>query len=144
MCTWFSASWCFRYNGKCLFSCICNPRITISPTSLFSANFNWNRVKNHPKPWTCPLMVVYFCTHLIGVCLWRECVHVCARVRSIVHANNLITVPDMSALLYSVANTRDWLRITATIITALLCVALPRSVTPVSYTHLTLPTRRWV
>ena len=26
-----------------------------SPTSLFSANFNRNRVKNHPKPWTCPL-----------------------------------------------------------------------------------------
>ena len=35
------------------------------------------------------LRVVYFCTHLTGVCLWRECVRVCARVRSIVHANNL-------------------------------------------------------
>ena len=30
-------------------------QITISSTSLFSANFNGNRVKNHPKPWTCPL-----------------------------------------------------------------------------------------
>ena len=39
-----------------LFSCIYNLQITISPTSLFSANFNGNRVKNHPKPWTCPLM----------------------------------------------------------------------------------------
>ena len=32
-----------------------NAQITISPTSLFSANFNGNCVKNHPKPWTCPL-----------------------------------------------------------------------------------------
>ena len=56
MCTWFSASWRrFRYDRKCLFLCIYNPQITISPTSLFSANFNGNRVKNHPKPWTCPL-----------------------------------------------------------------------------------------
>ena len=56
MCTWFSASWRrFRYDRKCLFSCIYNPQITISPTSLFSANFNGNHVKNHPKPWTCPL-----------------------------------------------------------------------------------------
>ena len=56
MCTWFSASWqLFQYNRKCLFLCIYNPQITISPTSLFSANFNRNRVKNHPKPWTCPL-----------------------------------------------------------------------------------------
>ena len=37
---------------------------------------------------------------------------------------------------YSVTNTRDWLCITATIITALLCVALPRSVIlTVLYTH---------
>ena len=56
MCTWFSASWRrFRHDRKCLFSCIYNPQITISPTSLFSANFNGNRVKNHPQPWTCPL-----------------------------------------------------------------------------------------
>ena len=56
MCTWFSASWrCFRYDRKCLFSCIYNPQITISSPSLFSANFNGNHVKNHPKPWTCPL-----------------------------------------------------------------------------------------
>ena len=56
MCIWFSASWRrFRYYRKCLFSCIYNPQITIWPTSLFSANFNGNRVKNHPKPWTCPL-----------------------------------------------------------------------------------------
>ena len=55
-CTWFSASWRrFRYDRKCPFSCIYSPQITISPTSLFSANFNGNRVKNHPKPWTCPL-----------------------------------------------------------------------------------------
>ena len=67
-CTWFSASWRrFRYDRKCLFSCIYNPQITVSPTSLFayiivsptslfSANFNGNRVKNHPQPWTCPLI----------------------------------------------------------------------------------------
>ena len=56
MCTWFSAAGrCFRYDRKCLFSCIYNPQITISPTSLFSMNFNENHIKNHPKPWTCPL-----------------------------------------------------------------------------------------
>ena len=56
MWTWFSPSWRrFRYDRKCLFSCIYNPQITISSTPLFSANFNGNRVKNHPKPWTCPL-----------------------------------------------------------------------------------------
>ena len=56
MCKWFSASWQrFRYDRKCLFSCIYNLQITISPTLLFSANFNRNHVKNHPKPWTCPL-----------------------------------------------------------------------------------------
>ena len=43
------------YDRKCLFSCIYNPQITISPTSLFSANFNGDRVKNHPRPRTCPL-----------------------------------------------------------------------------------------
>ena len=59
MCTWFSASWRrFRYDRKCLFSCIYNPQITISPTLLFSVNFNGNRVKNYPKPWTCPLSTV--------------------------------------------------------------------------------------
>ena len=30
------------------FVCIYNPQITVSPTSLFSASFNRNRVKNHP------------------------------------------------------------------------------------------------
>ena len=61
MCTWFSVSWRrFRYDKKCLFSCIYNSQITISPTSLFSANFNGNRVKNHPKPWTCPLKELSF------------------------------------------------------------------------------------
>ena len=50
------ASWrCFRYNRKCLYLCIYNPQITVSPTSSFSASFNGNRVKNHPIPWTCPL-----------------------------------------------------------------------------------------
>ena len=35
MCTWFSASWRhFRYDRKCTFSCIYNPQITISLTSL--------------------------------------------------------------------------------------------------------------
>ena len=57
MCT-FSASWRrFWYNRKCLFSCIYNNQITISPTLLFSANFNGNCVRNHPKPWTCPSIV---------------------------------------------------------------------------------------
>ena len=52
----FASCWqCFRYDRKCLFLCIYNHQTTISPTSLFSANFNRNRVKNHPKPWTCPL-----------------------------------------------------------------------------------------
>ena len=30
------------------FSCIYNPQITVSATSSFSANFDGNRVKNHP------------------------------------------------------------------------------------------------
>ena len=65
MCTWFSASWRrFRYDRKCQFSCIYNPQITISPTSLFSATFNGNRVKNHPKPWTCPLKT------RVGLCVY--------------------------------------------------------------------------
>ena len=52
------ASWRrFRYDRKCPFSCIYNHQITISPTSSFSAGFNGNRVKNHPKPWTCPLRI---------------------------------------------------------------------------------------
>ena len=46
----------FGYDRKCPFSCIYNPQITISPTSLFSANCNGNRVKNHPQPWTCSLI----------------------------------------------------------------------------------------
>ena len=37
------------------FVCIYNPQITVSPTSLFSASFNENHVKNHPEPWTCSL-----------------------------------------------------------------------------------------
>ena len=50
------ASWrCFRYDRKCLFSCIYNPQIIISPASSCTASFNGNRIKNHPKPWTCPL-----------------------------------------------------------------------------------------
>ena len=62
MCTWFSAYWRrFRYNRKCLFSCIYNPLITISPTSLFSANSSGNRVKNHPQPWTCSLRLLRSC-----------------------------------------------------------------------------------
>ena len=49
------ASWRrFRYDRKCLFSCIYNPQITVSPTSSFSASFNGNRVKNR---WTCSLTV---------------------------------------------------------------------------------------
>ena len=31
---------------------------SVSPTSSFSASFNGNRVKNHPLPWTCPLIEV--------------------------------------------------------------------------------------
>ena len=51
------ASWrCFWYDRKSFFSCIYNPQITISPTSSFSVSFNGNCVKNHPKPWTCPLI----------------------------------------------------------------------------------------
>ena len=43
------ASWRrFRYDRKCLFSCIYNPQITVSPTSSFSASFNGNHIKNHP------------------------------------------------------------------------------------------------
>ena len=34
---------------KCLFSCIYNPQITVSPTSLLSASFNRNYIKNPPN-----------------------------------------------------------------------------------------------
>ena len=40
---------------KIPFLCIYNPQITISPISSSSESFNRNRVKNHPKHWTCPL-----------------------------------------------------------------------------------------
>ena len=43
-----------RQKNAC-FRAVYNPQITISPASLFSANFSGNRVKNHPKPWTFPL-----------------------------------------------------------------------------------------
>ena len=80
MCTWFSASWrCFRYDRKCLFSCIYNHQTTISPTSLFSANFDRNRVKNHPKPWTCPLTSSFrflFLFDWVGV-LWLMMMNWC-------------------------------------------------------------------
>ena len=67
MCTWFSASWwCFRNDRKCLFLCIYNPQITISPTSLFSVNFNRNCVKNHPKSWTCPLSLLMTVLYLLS------------------------------------------------------------------------------
>ena len=57
----FLASWRrFRYDRKCLFLCIYNPQITISPSSLFSVNFNGNCVKNYPKPLTCPLKTYLF------------------------------------------------------------------------------------
>ena len=56
MVTWFGCYGdTFGMTRKCLFSCIYNPQITVSPTSSFSASFNGNRVKNHPIPWTCPL-----------------------------------------------------------------------------------------
>ena len=58
----------FQHNGDaigttenaCFRAFITLRSITISPTSLFSGNFNGNRVKNHPKPWTCPLR------HILG------------------------------------------------------------------------------
>ena len=37
----------------------------------------------------CPAVCFNGSLFLTGVCLWRECVRECARVRSIVHANNL-------------------------------------------------------
>ena len=51
----------FGTTENACFLCIYNPQITISPSSLFSANFNGNRVKNHPKPWTCPLTLFICC-----------------------------------------------------------------------------------
>ena len=38
----------FGRTENAFFLCIYNPQITVSPTSLFSASFNGNRVKNHP------------------------------------------------------------------------------------------------
>jgi len=78
MCTWFSASWRrFRYDRKCLFSCSYNPQITISPASLFSANFNGNRVKNHPQRWTCPLRGRCHCHCWACAAIWLMRVDVC-------------------------------------------------------------------
>ena len=83
--TWCaSVSWrCFRYDKKCLFSGIYNPQITISFTSLLSANFNGNRVKNHLKPWTCPLrkgiIILMFLLHLASQ-QWHK--NVCSHSQS--------------------------------------------------------------
>ena len=38
----------FGTTENALFSCIYNPQITVSPTSLFSVSFNGNCVKKHP------------------------------------------------------------------------------------------------
>jgi len=70
-------SWqCFWYNRKCLFSCIYNPQITILPTSSCTASFNGDRVKNHPKPWTCPLRKItehFLFSHLSPPgCCWCD------------------------------------------------------------------------
>ena len=52
--TWHMVTWlghhgdAFGTTENALFSCIYNPQITVSPTSLFSASFNGNHVKNHP------------------------------------------------------------------------------------------------
>ena len=55
MVTWFGRHGdAFGKTENACFSCIYNPQITVSPTPSFSASFNGNRVKNHPKPWTCP------------------------------------------------------------------------------------------
>ena len=60
MVTWFGRHGnAFSTTGNAFFSCIYNPQITVSPTSSFSASFNGNHVKNHPKPWTCPLRFVF-------------------------------------------------------------------------------------
>ena len=54
----------FGTTENACFLCIYNPQITISPTPLFSANFNGNRVKNHPKPWTRLLSTMF--TYLLN------------------------------------------------------------------------------
>ena len=49
MVTWFGRHGdALGTTENAFFSCIYNPQITVSPTSLFSASFNGNRVKNHP------------------------------------------------------------------------------------------------
>ena len=49
MVTWFGRHGnAFGTTENAFFSCIYNPQITVSPTSLFSASFNGNHVKNHP------------------------------------------------------------------------------------------------
>ena len=50
MVTWFGRHGdAFGTTENAFFSCIYNPQITVSPTSLFSVRFNGNRVKNHPS-----------------------------------------------------------------------------------------------
>ena len=49
MVTWFGCHGdAFGMTQNAFFSCIYNPQITVSPTSLFSVSFDGNRVKNHP------------------------------------------------------------------------------------------------
>ena len=49
MVTWFGRHGdAFGTTENAFFSCICNPQITVSPTSSFSASFDGNRVKNYP------------------------------------------------------------------------------------------------
>ena len=63
--TWFGRHGdTFGTTENAFFSCIYNPQITVSPTSSFSVCCNGNRVKNHPIPWTCPLISSDLCLHV--------------------------------------------------------------------------------
>ena len=117
MCTWFSASWRrFRYDRKCLFSCIYNLQITISPTSLFSANFNGNHGKNHPKPWTCPLstMLLTVITYPFIVCFLTILNYLSSKMET--HKRLKITVTVLKYLLGGKIQTNKMFKRTAILI----------------------------
>ena len=66
MVTWFGRHGdAFGTTENDFYSYIYNPQITVSPTSLFSARFNRNRVKNHPWPWT--LRDIFCCNFSFSV-----------------------------------------------------------------------------
>ena len=77
ICDMILASWRrFRYDRKCLFFCIYNLQITISPTSSFSASFNWNNNQKSLQTLDLSINFLFFlfifklCSRACEVCVY--------------------------------------------------------------------------